>query len=263
MLESVFKMAENPESVEVVLRVDEDDDATIASLNHLPDYGIKIVLGKSLTMGILNTECYGNATGDIIMLVNDDLVVKTRNWDRILKGAVSGFNDQIFLAYPNDLHKKESMATFPILHRKTLESLKEPFPKEYHRTYIDLHLMDIFKRVQHVLGDRIIYISDVIFEHYHPFSGKQFMDKTYHSRETHQDDVVFMNLSLERQNEALRLVARGEALPEFNTRAEMIESLSGFISEYLFNHQGSLIWRLKLISRITAKCFVRLVLAKK
>ena len=45
------------------------------------------------------------------MLVNDDIFVRTLHWDVKIRNLQSKFHDKIYLAYPNDLNKKNKLST--------------------------------------------------------------------------------------------------------------------------------------------------------
>ncbi|MCP3940380.1 MAG: glycosyltransferase family 2 protein [Desulfobacteraceae bacterium] len=262
MLQSVFSNAQNPTEVEVVLRIDDDDVKILDIINVASKYPVKIVKGKPQSMGALNTDCYRHSTGDIIILVNDDIVIQTKNWDYVIKERFQFLEDKIFLGYPNDLHKKRGMATFPILHRDTLSLLEDPFPSEYERTYIDLHLMDIFKRIESCCGDRILYFPDIIFEHFHPYSGKIKHDKTYHKRVETKDDVVFRKLSGLRERGALLLLNFLGSTHKISEKISDRETLSEFLWGLLVKHSGGLFWRAKLAVRVVVKECLRKIMVK-
>lgn len=262
MLESLFLRASQPQLVEVVLRFDDDDITGIEFSDFAYKKQIKKIVGPTQSMGILNSECFENSTGDIIVLANDDVIVQTKEWDRKIRDGCQCFDDGIFLGYPNDLHKKQHMATFPIMHRRTLELLENPFPHEYEKTYIDLHIMDIFKRIEHRYGERIVYFPEIVFEHFHPYSGKINRDKTYHRREDNQDDVVFRALSNLRERESLKLLNALGGTPIIEKKISNSESLYDFLWGLANNHSGSMFWRAKLAARLVAKELLRRVLVK-
>ncbi|HEY3787207.1 MAG TPA: glycosyltransferase family A protein, partial [Urbifossiella sp.] len=81
MLASVAATARNPERVEIILVIDSDDlfepPATFPTLN------IKRIIGApGRTMGQLNRDGYEASRGQYVMLLNDDVIVRTRGWDR-------------------------------------------------------------------------------------------------------------------------------------------------------------------------------------
>src|ERR1039457_2302750 len=71
-IRSAFSTASKPDRVEVILYVDEDD----VDSHHLDSDEIHVVriIGPQMTMGEYNSACLERAQGDIIILVNDDMV---------------------------------------------------------------------------------------------------------------------------------------------------------------------------------------------
>jgi hypothetical protein len=205
--------------VEIILYIDQDDTRS----HHLDseEVSVKRIIGPQTSMGAYNSACYATAKGDIIILVNDDMVIRTQGWDARIAGLHASIPDKLYLAYGNDLFKKGKLCTFPIVSRKTCELLAEPYPKEYQGAFIDYHLFDIFKRLQHAGFDRIHYMNDVVFEHLHYRAGKAPFDETYAKRGRFSDDPVFLALINSRQQSAGRLLRRlrGDESPFLRGRA--------------------------------------------
>lgn len=226
-MESVLVQASQPDSVEVVLCIDEDD-----SDSHDLDYpGLKTVkiIGPRNTMGALNTACLNASQGDIVILVNDDMVIRTKGWDDIIRELDAGIEDKIYLAYGNDLYKGEKLCAFPILSRRTCELLVEPFPAVYKGAFIDYHLLDIFRRLEQAGYGRIHYLEHVIFEHLHFRSGKAEQDKTYRERSRFGDDGAFLALCDYRSAASLCLISaiRGISVARL-TRAPSVSLVISF-----------------------------------
>jgi len=201
--QSVADQSTHPEAVEIVPYVDEDDFGSY-HLDH-PDVQIDKIIGPRLTMGGYNSRCLERSQGEIIILVNDDMVIRTKGWDEKVRSVHEQFSGGVYLAYGNDLFKGSKLCTFPILSRRTCELLGEPYPVAYCGTFIDYHLFDIFKRLQHAGHDRICYLEEVVFEHLHYRTGKAAVDETYTERDRFGADSTFMALIGARQIAAKRL----------------------------------------------------------
>ena len=203
---SITKMTSRLDQIEVVLYIDQDDltSHTLGSEN----FSVTKIIGPRLGMGSCNSACLAKARGEVLVLVNDDIVIRAQNWDDHVRATHAEFKDQIYLAYPNDLFKKSKFCTFPIISRRTCELLIDPYPEIYQRGFIDVHLFDIFKRLQHAGYDRIRYYSEIIFEHLHYRTGKAPYDTTYdHARKKRfTDDPVFIALIKKRSVTANRLI---------------------------------------------------------
>lgn len=251
-LKSIVDTTKHLDQVEVILYIDDDDIGS----HHLDSADVKIVkiIGPALSMGDYNSACLAQAQGDIIILVNDDVVIGTNGWDKKIAELDASIPDKIYLAYANDLFKKGDFCTFPILSRRTCELLVEPYPKEYKGAFIDTHLLDLFKRLQHAGYDRIHYLGDVVFEHLHYRSGKAPYDETYGKRGRFADDSIFLALINSRQKAAdrlLRILRDGESQapysPEPSATVKVPETLfkaiAGYTYDFLFDRGLPLRWK--------------------
>lgn len=192
-LHSVQATATYPKDVEIILYADDDDAAS----HDLDCDGVQLtrIIGPRLTMGGYNTACLARARGDIIALVNDDVVIRTAGWDEALRHFDASIPDKIYLVYGDDRFKGQRLSTFPILSRSTCEVLQNPYHHAYRGAFIDYHLMDIFKRLEQSGYNRIFYRPEIVFEHLHYRAGKAEMDETYSARGRFEDDMLFVGLS--------------------------------------------------------------------
>jgi hypothetical protein len=253
LFESIAATTANLDRVEVILYVDEDDTGS----HHLDSSAFNVIriIGPALTMGGYNSACLAAAGGDIIMLINDDMVVRTSGWDDKIAQMDANSPDKIYLAYGNDLFKKRGLCTFPILSRRTCELLVEPYPVAYRGAFIDVHLFDIFKRLQHAGFDRILYLDNVVLEHLHYRTGKAACDDTYMRRGRFSDDPTFVAMAENRSKAAKRLLGalRG-ALPVAFERTDCSEDIPKgvfravryFSRQFLFDTQLPYRWRIFL-----------------
>ncbi len=215
LFRSIAETTAHPERVEVILYIDEDDTGSY----HLDSKDMRVVriIGPAKSMGAYNSACLERARGDILILANDDMVIRTPGWDNTIAEVDANFADGIYLAYGNDLFKKRGLCTFPILSRRTCELLVEPYPAVYRGAFIDVHLFDVFKRLQHAGFERIQYLNGVVFEHLHYRTGKAIFDETYRRRGRFEGDPIFIAMAKVRSAGAKRLLnaLKGEPLPAF------------------------------------------------
>lgn len=270
LFKSISEMTFHLDRIEVILYVD-DDDIGSHGLNS-PDFSVIPIIGSKLTMGGYNSACLSKAQGDIIILANDDMVIRTPGWDDKIVQMDAEYVDKIYLAYGNDLFKKRSLCTFPILSRRTCELLVQPYPIAYGGAFIDVHLFDIFKRVQYAGFDRIRYMEDLIFEHLHYRVGKADCDDTYTRRGRFADDRTFVAMADSRRQAAGRLLSilRGERLPPFEPQTDCRDIPNGltaavcyFTRQFLLDSGLPIRWRVYLcywfIGRyLAAQGFLRL-----
>jgi hypothetical protein len=232
--------------VEVVIYADEDDPSTHGF--KVEDLDVHTLIGPRTTMGRYNTACLEKSRGDIICLSNDDLVIQTRGWDRILREMHAAMQDRVYLAYPNDLFKGRSLSAFPILSRKVCDLLGEPFPGAYRGAFIDYHLLDIFKRLEHRGHSRLIYLEEVVFEHMHYRTGKGDFDETYGRRGRFLDDETFLRLRADRDAAAGRLLSaiEGAAAPAAAPAAASAPPAADLLPATLLDRGLPLSWRVRL-----------------
>lgn len=250
---SVAEMSSHPEAVEVIFYVDDDDTGSHRLDSH--EICVKRLIGPRLSMGEYNARCLQESRGDIVILVNDDMVIRTPGWDDKVRAMHASFPDGVYLAYGNDLFKGSKLCSFPILSRRTCELLMEPYPREYQGAFIDYHLLDIFKRLQHAGHDRIRYLADVIFEHMHYRSGKAAKDETYINRSRFADDPVFVALTYTRKQAAYRLLNTIDGRKPTDSPAvaqhgsypkSLWSAIVNFTRQFLFDRDLAFKWRLFL-----------------
>lgn len=250
LFNSISKTVSHFDNIEVILYADEDDTASHGLTS--TDFSVTTIIGPAKSMGGYNSACLDKARGDIIILANDDMVVQTKGWDDKIARFDAASEDKIYLAYGNDLLKKKGLCTFPILSRRTCELLVEPYPIAYGGAFIDVHLFDIFKRLQYAGFDRIRYMEDLIFEHLHYRVGKADCDDTYTRRGRFADDSTFVAMAGQRRRAAARLLSalQGEPMPSFEPWKDdrdipngLSAAISYFTQQFLLDKQLPLHWR--------------------
>jgi hypothetical protein len=210
-MKSALDLASRPDQIEVVLCVDDDDPAS----HDLDQPGLSVtrMIGPRRSMGSYNSECLKASSGKVVLLANDDMVIRTRGWDGVIRDLDARFPDGVYLGYGNDLFKGARVCTFPILSRIACDIVGDPFPVEYQGAFIDTHLMDIFKRLERIGETRLVYLDHLILEHMHYRTGKSQKDKTYTDRNRFGDDEVFLRLR-DRRSAAMHALA--DAIASFN-----------------------------------------------
>ncbi len=257
---SVVENVAKPDRVEIVLYVDEGDPES----HRLECPGIKTttIIGPQSTMGEYNSACLARSSGEIVVLVNDDLIIKTKDWDEKIAAVHRAAPDGIYLAYPNDLYKQRNLCTFPILSRRTCELLVDPYPKAFKGALIDINLYDIFMRLKNAGFDRLRYMDDLIFEHLHFLNHKAPIDETYRHRSRFEDDWVFIALAKARDTAARRLeqALRGQSVAPFVSSDEpeyrptgAIGAITHLTRMTLLDPGASLTWRTSLWVRFVGR----------
>lgn len=203
VLESIAQTASCPERLEVILYADEDDiQSREISYSPLPIFKLT---GQHKTRGAVTQKCYEVSQGKYVMLVNDDMIFRTKNWDTKVLEAFSRFHDEIALVYGNDLYYGRRMATFPILSRKACELMDKICPVQYRRHCIDPHILDIFKRLSQLGHKRTVYLKNVIFEHMHNELGVLITDSESMPESDEDDQQLYFSFAEEREGIAKKL----------------------------------------------------------
>jgi len=206
---------------------------------------------KNRTMGQLNRDCLYYASGKTIFYSNDDVIFKTKNWDMKLKEKIKTLKDNIFLMYPNDLLKKSKLCTFPIMDRKLLLENIDFLPEEYSGSFMDTHIMDIFKEYRK--GEAIYYLNNIICKHEHFRKDYNLYDKTYARRERFSDDRRFIKLSYDRKLLACKLENRQMA-----NNKNLVNTIF-----YLLIGNSKLIWRIKIFLYMIVRLFYKYLIIDK
>jgi glycosyltransferase involved in cell wall biosynthesis len=257
-LASLDESASKKHEVEVVLGIDEDDIETQDLKFAYPNIRVTRTVAPRASMGTLNTRCLHASTGDIIMLGNDDVLVKSKDWDETLVKRVSVFEDDIYLAYPNDGMKGSRLSTFPVMSRKCIELIGHPYPECYQGACIDLHIFDIFQRLKKAGSARIIFLEDLLFEHIHFRKFPELIDSTYMERARFADDDTFITQTNSRRNSFQKLLRHtlGDVQIEEGRKSSSEENSGRNVLRYLkiaVDGELPIAYRTKLAANLLAK----------
>lgn len=163
LFQSIVDTTSSLGSLEIILGIDDDDTESQQITHNLLNIK-KIVVPKGMAMGALNRACFDASSGRYVMLINDDVILRTKNWDKIIASVFAQYKDDVALIHVNDLMFREQLCTFPMLSRKACLEIGI-CPAEYRRYRIDDHIYDIYNMLAHLGHKRIVYLSDVVFEH--------------------------------------------------------------------------------------------------
>ena len=257
LLQSIVDHTDDLDNIEIIIYLDEDDTES----HDIEDRRVNIVkiIGPRLTMGNYNTICLDRSSGEIIILMNDDLIICTPAWDRIISSFSQSIPDGIFMAYPDDM-EGASMSTFPIMTRKTCEILSRPYPEEYEDLYIDTHIFDIFIRLKRLGKNCMFCLNKVVFDHRHFINDKIRPDARYSHKNRFKDAMTFISLRRSRQVSAQRLFAaiENKPLPELPNHLiseeppyNLAHAFMKYFSIFLKDYGLPLSWRLLWFVRFT------------
>jgi hypothetical protein len=130
--------------------------------------------GKFLGLGKLWNILTDESTEDIISMIGDDMVFKTKDWDlEILKEFKDAPLDNIKAVHCNDDCHGAKLAVNLFCHRKYAEVLGGFMREEFKINWVDQWLHQLFSAF-----DRLVYRGDIMIEHRHWVLGKSAHDKT-------------------------------------------------------------------------------------
>lgn len=164
LFNSFLAMTHDLSRIEIILVID-DDDLSSAAFECPGIHMERVVVRAGLKMGELNMAGYKRSSGQFIMLLNDDVVVRTRNWDEKVLSVFKSFPDEIVLVHVNDKIFQEKLCTFPFVSRTFCEQAGGICPADYVRYRIDDHIYNVFNLLSLLGKTRIVYLPDVMFEH--------------------------------------------------------------------------------------------------
>lgn len=196
---------------EVIVYVDDDDDQTDFGVD---GDGLKMIRGPRKTLSDCWNDCAKAATGDILMFAGDDLVFKTKNWDRMVINTFESHPDKFIFLHGDDGHWGSRFGTHGFVHRKWYETLGYLLPPYFVSDYGDTWINDM----ANLLGRRV-YLN-FITEHLHPAWGKAEIDQTHKDRleRGQQADVTKMYTEKRPQLladvEKIREAVRATKMPE-------------------------------------------------
>lgn len=162
LLESITQTSLSPQDVEIVLYADKDDiksyDIAYPALSFIK------LIDPSDTVGNVIRACFTASRGRYIMLLRDDAVFRTKNWDRAVCDALGRFSDGIGMAYGNDLINGKKLASFPVLSRTACELMDSICPPEYVMSFVDRHIYNIFRQLSRLGHRRAVYLPNIVIE---------------------------------------------------------------------------------------------------
>lgn len=185
--ESIFKTATRPDRVELLLYVDNDDP-------HKGQYqgwtsgmsNVILVIGEPISVSKSWNVIARKATGNILMMGNDDLFHETSGWDVRLDEETAKFPDEIYCIWVNDKHKGDKLCTFPTVSRKWYETVGYFAPGVFFFFRNDTWIQDLGRRI-----DRLHYVPNVTIEHRHWSYGFEKDETTLRNRKTGKNTVNY------------------------------------------------------------------------
>ena len=161
-IRSFIDNADDPSGVEVLVRVDDDDEHWPSFEQRLagsPTVLIGSRLNAYLSMHVFYNEMAAISRGEWIWMLNDDVRCLTKGWDTVLKNhRIEQGNDRIALLNPAD-HENRQSTQFPMLKRGGMEAVGH----YSHYAVNDHYLQILYGEVGclgHILGVKLHHINN-------------------------------------------------------------------------------------------------------
>lgn len=197
--DSITRTVRNPIDIELVLYIDEDDK----SYKNLK-MPYKKVNGERIVLSDMWNVCAKEATNDIMMYCGDDVLFRTKNWDRVVIDTFDKLEDKIGYVFGRDGSVHDGRyGTHGFVHRNWFDALGYICPPVFSGDYSDTWINDVAKLV-----DRHIFI-DILTEHMHPDFNKTELDDTYKEKyeRMNRDKTadIYFSMAGERYDDAAKL----------------------------------------------------------
>jgi glycosyltransferase involved in cell wall biosynthesis len=209
LYDSLLDTAADPDRIQIVLYLDDDDPT--GPLLEEPRLAILQAKGPRTTMGRMLRRAIKIASGEYIMLTNDDAAFRTPEWDSKILSASRQFADGVSLVWCNDLFRRDAIPNFPIFSRRVYDMIPTLIPARYVRDYVDTHLLDIFTKLEALGWPRKVYLEDVVLEHLHVEAGKAEPDSVSQKSRHFADELTYFSGEQQRALTAKRLAAHIQA----------------------------------------------------
>lgn len=154
-LESLISKAKNPEHIELLLGIDDDDEGAREYIEQevapmLREHRVECRANIFKPLGYENLHVYintlaGNATGEWLFFWNDDGVMVTEGWDDVIRS----YTGQFKLLAPHDNHNGHPYAIFPIVPKDwfmLVDHLSQNAQNDAWLSHI-AYMLDIFERI--------------------------------------------------------------------------------------------------------------------
>jgi glycosyltransferase involved in cell wall biosynthesis len=220
--------AKNPESIEHIFGIDDDDNDSLANINTAR---VIVPRGKGCVQAW--NACAKACKGDILIQLSDDWE-PVPEWDALIIKEFEGVEGEQVLGV-SDGARKDDLLCMAILNRKRYEKQGFMFHPDFFSVYSDNYFTWAAQKDK-VLKDA----SHIVFEHKHPVFNKAEWDETYKRSNAQQHyfagQVKFLELT--RADDAkicLAMIVKNE----IHNMRRCLESVKDIISYWVICDTGS------------------------
>jgi len=209
LIESCRNTADNPECVEFIFYVDDDDFDSPSYIKSLDDDSVIAAQGPRIVLADTWNKCYDRCSGEIVMLCGDDIRFRTQRWDTIVRNKFNEFDDKIVFVFGRDGYAEtfqpiDNFGTHGFVHRNWVETIGYFTAPYFSADGVDVWLNDVAKMI-----DRHAFVN-IYTEHMHPVAGKYVWDDTHKERMTRHDKdnpkLIYSKMGSEREADAQKLL---------------------------------------------------------
>lgn len=195
LIESIKDTVIDINDIELCFYIDDDDNESLELINEIANtINTKAIQGtytgeyRTPTFFMPN-ELVKICTGPIFFYGADDVVFRTKRWDKKVKESFDNYEDKILLVYAPDGFQsgKVPVATHGFLHKNWVDIIGYLFPSVFNIAYNDTWITEVSELIK-----RRIYIEDMFIEHMHPAAGKAKLDDTYLTKKETDGNETFL-----------------------------------------------------------------------
>ena len=221
LITSIITTVKDINNITLYLGVDEDD-ITLPLAEKISEAipFVKIIKiqnkGKFIGLGKMWNILAEAATEDIISMIGDDMVFKTKNWDEeIIKEFIDCPDDKIKAVHCNDDYHRNKLAVNIFCHRRYHEIMNGFMREEFKINWIDQWIHQLFSAF-----NRLKYRDDIMIEHRHWVLGKTKRDNTVDRMQQADvnkvSDKLWYSLTSERVSDVNKLAKYLKQTPDWS-----------------------------------------------
>jgi len=178
---SCFQTCENPQQIELVFGIDDDDRESIEKAKQLqkqmfPNKISYVVWPrKKYVFSDLMNQCSLDAKGEIFSIMSDDAVYETKGWDEIVVGIFDKCVDKIICVSTSGGQNVQT--GFPFMHKNWRTAAGYLLSPIFSGDWGDYWLHDVLAALP---GRRHVHRPDIVIKHLHVELGHDEKDETYY-----------------------------------------------------------------------------------
>lgn len=164
--------------IEYLFYVDDDDILTENFLRNIntiyPDLRVIYIYSSRIIFSEMFNGLAKISSGDILFMTGDDVIMRTKDWDKLAAEEYIKYNDGLVVISTQDGIQNEKIATHSFIGRPWIDTLGYLVPGIFPGDHADNWLTDVSRGI-----GRLVYKPDIFVEHMHPNVGKATLDMTY------------------------------------------------------------------------------------